>query len=69
MSGIPASGLLHAASRRLESIWAEVSRDWRDEVAARFASEFREPLAAATARYAAALDELEAALGEAENEC
>ncbi len=69
MSRNPASAILHAAVRRMESTWAEVARDWQDEVAVRFASEFWEPLEAATARYAAALDELEAALGEAKNDC
>ena len=68
MNGNSLSGKMHAASMRLAATWAEVARDWQDEVATRFGNEFWEPLDEAVGRYRAALEELEAALDEADRD-
>jgi hypothetical protein len=61
-----ASAVVHDASRRLNSVWSEVIRDWQDDVAKRFVREFWEPLSEIVGRYCAALEELEVALDDAE---
>ena len=63
-----ASGMLHDANKRLEAVWGETVRDWQDDVATRFVNDFWEPLSEIAGRYHRALEELEAALDEAEND-
>jgi hypothetical protein len=47
-------------------VWSEVQRDWKDEVAVRFAHEYWEPLLEAINHYLKTLQELETNLDEAE---
>ena len=59
---------MNESIRRLEAVWAEISMDWRDDMATRFRNEFWEHLADTTQRYRKALEALEAALDVAEFE-
>jgi uncharacterized protein YukE len=68
MSGNSPGGTVRDAGSRLASVWAEVAREWQDEVAKRFLDEFWEPLVEAIDLYRMALEELEAALAEAESD-
>jgi uncharacterized protein YukE len=64
----PAVMALSDAKARLMSVWTHLADVWRDEVRKHFESEFWLALEEAVRRYADTLEELEAALEEAERQ-
>jgi hypothetical protein len=67
MTGDRLSAVIRQAEARLRAEWGRTAEVWRDEVAARFTSQFWGPLERSIAQYLDAVEELEEVLNEVES--